>query len=57
MTAALTRFLADERGATALEYGLIGALIFLAIVSAITTFSAKSVAMWNYVSTKIGGSI
>ncbi|MEN5364286.1 Flp family type IVb pilin [Brevundimonas intermedia] len=30
------RFLRDESGATAIEYGLICALIFLAIVSAIS---------------------
>lgn len=31
----LTRFLRDERGATAIEYGLIAALISVAIIAAL----------------------
>ena len=34
----LSRLLADESGATAIEYGLICALIFLVILSAVTAF-------------------
>ena len=36
MTKFVTRFLKDESGATAIEYGLICALIFLAIVGSIS---------------------
>lgn len=36
MKSVIERFLADESGATAIEYGLIGAGIFLAIISALT---------------------
>ena len=32
----IERFLADRSGATAIEYGLIGAGIFLAIITALT---------------------
>ncbi|MDQ1154902.1 Flp family type IVb pilin [Brevundimonas sp. SORGH_AS_0993] len=36
------RFLRDETGATAIEYGLICALIFLAIVGSITALGNSS---------------
>ncbi len=35
-------FCRDERGATAVEYGLIIALIFLVIVGAVTNFATKA---------------
>ena len=38
----LTRFLSDERGATAIEYGLICALVFLVIVTSVTAFGNKT---------------
>jgi pilus assembly protein Flp/PilA len=34
----VSRFLADERGATAIEYGLICSLIFIVIITAVTSF-------------------
>lgn len=34
----MTRFVRDERGATAIEYGLICALIFVAIIAGVTAF-------------------
>ncbi|MDP9102388.1 MAG: Flp family type IVb pilin [Pseudomonadota bacterium] len=37
----LQRFLRDERGATAIEYGLIAALIAVVIVGAVTTIGTK----------------
>ncbi len=37
MTAVFARFLKDESGATAIEYGLIASLIALAIVAGATT--------------------
>ena len=42
-----------ERGATAVEYGLICALIVLAAMGAITGFGQKAIAMWNNVSNEI----
>lgn len=39
----------DRRGATAIEYGLIVALIFLAIAGAVTGFADSANAMWDYV--------
>ena len=37
MTQIFTRFLKDESGATAIEYGLIAALISVAIITGATT--------------------
>jgi pilus assembly protein Flp/PilA len=52
----LTELRKDERGATAVEYGLILALIFLAMVGAVSTFAATTTTMWNDVATKVKGS-
>jgi pilus assembly protein Flp/PilA len=41
------RFNQDERGATAIEYGLIIALIFLVILSALTAFGDTSTGIFN----------
>lgn len=41
----------DERGATAVEYGLILALVFLAMVGAIGTFSDGVIGTWDTVRT------
>ena len=38
----LIRFLRDKRGATAIEYGLICALVFLVIISSVTAFGNKT---------------
>ena len=41
------RFLQEERGATAIEYSLIAALIFLAIVSSIRGFATATAVMYG----------
>lgn len=43
----ITRFLRDEAGATALEYGIILALMFLVILSALTAFGGTSSGIFN----------
>ncbi|KQU28891.1 hypothetical protein ASG63_17900 [Methylobacterium sp. Leaf94] len=43
------RFLEDRSGSTALEYGLIMAMVFLAIVTAMRYFSDQTTAMYNYI--------
>jgi pilus assembly protein Flp/PilA len=52
----LFKLFRDERGATAVEYGLILALIFLAMVGAVGVFANTTTQMWNTVSTKVQGS-
>jgi pilus assembly protein Flp/PilA len=47
------RFLTDESGATAIEYGLIAGLIFLAIVSSIHYYVEHTEAMYK----KIGDAV
>jgi len=43
----------DQSGATAVEYGLILALIFLAMVGAVQSFGNRTTKMWNDVQTTI----
>ena len=43
----------DTRGATAVEYGLILALIFLAMVGAVQTFGQEVIGMWTFISDTI----
>jgi len=43
----LRRFLQDERGATAIEYGLIASLLFLGIVSAIGVYGDSMTNMYE----------
>lgn len=43
----------DRRGATAVEYGLIVALVVLAMLAALSNFANVSVGMWNNVSNKV----
>lgn len=49
MTISLTSFLRDESGATAIEYGLIAALVCLAAVGALTAFADSAIAMYQMV--------
>lgn len=48
-------FYADESGATAIEYSLIMALIFLAILGAVTLFANNATAMFQKITTAITG--
>ncbi len=49
----IARFLKDESGATAIEYGLIVGLIFLVIVSAVTYYTDRTNAMYQKISTAV----
>jgi pilus assembly protein Flp/PilA len=42
----------DTSGATAIEYGLILALIAIAIIAAVQNVAGTTIAMWNNVSTR-----
>ncbi|MEL7430321.1 MAG: Flp family type IVb pilin [Pseudomonadota bacterium] len=53
----LNRFLRDESGATAIEYGLIAALISVAIITAVTNFGSANEAMYNEITTAVDGAI
>ncbi|CAN5168948.1 hypothetical protein BH11PSE5_BH11PSE5_10320 [soil metagenome] len=43
----------SQRGATAVEYGLICAMIVLAMLAALHEVATKSNAMWNNISAKV----
>ena len=45
----------DEEGATAVEYGLILALVFLAMITGVSTFGQTTINMWDDVSNRVRG--
>ena len=49
----LTRFAKDESGATAIEYGLIAALIAVAIIVALTSVGSNLTATFTSVGTSL----
>jgi pilus assembly protein Flp/PilA len=52
----LARLLRDKRGATAVEYGLIAALVVLGAFLGLKNFANTSVNMWNNVSNTVSNS-
>jgi pilus assembly protein Flp/PilA len=53
MSRFLTRFMRDERGATAIEYGLIVALISVVIITAVTNIGKNLNTQFNSINNKI----
>jgi pilus assembly protein Flp/PilA len=49
------RFLADEEGATAIEYALIGALMAAAVVAALAILTPGISAAFQKIATKLSG--
>jgi pilus assembly protein Flp/PilA len=49
----LHRLLANQRGATAIEYGLIAALIAIAMVSALSALGGGAGGMWTNIGTAV----
>lgn len=47
----VAKFLADETGATAIEYALIGSIVSIAIVTAVTAIGTDLVAKFTTVAT------
>lgn len=47
------RFLKDESGATAIEYGLIAALIAVAVIGAATTVGGNTSAGFNNIANEV----
>lgn len=43
----------DRRGATAIEYGLIAAVIVVAMIVIITEVASTTTGLWNNVATKV----
>lgn len=53
----VARFANDESGATAIEYGLIAALIAVGIIAAATTLGGSLSGLFNTISGKLNGAI
>ena len=49
----ISRFVRDESGATAIEYGLIAALIAVVIITALTTIGSNLTTKFNNVATAL----
>jgi pilus assembly protein Flp/PilA len=54
MSQFLTRFLKDESGATAIEYGLIAALIAAVLIGALTAIGTNLNGTFDTISQKVG---
>jgi pilus assembly protein Flp/PilA len=50
---AIKKFLKDEEGVTAIEYGLIACLIAVVIIGSVTLVGTKLDAVFNYVQGKL----
>lgn len=53
----LLRLAQDERAATAIEYGLIVALIAVAIIGSLNFFAGETIGMWDHVSNSLDNAI
>ncbi|BAH74129.1 Flp family type IVb pilin [Solidesulfovibrio magneticus] len=54
MLTAITQFIRDEEGATAVEYGLMAALIAAVIITAVTSIGTNLTTTFNTVATSLG---
>lgn len=52
---AIKKFMQDEEGAAAVEYGLLAALIAVVIIGAVTVVGDRLCATFNTVAVKLGG--
>ena len=57
MTKFISKFVQDESGATAIEYGLIAALIAVVIISAVTALGTSITAQFTEIVTAMGGTV
>ncbi len=53
MTSLVKRFVKDESGATAIEYGLIAAGISVAIIAAVQSLGGKLQNTFNFIGTQL----
>ena len=50
------KLIRDKKAATAVEYGLIIALIVLAMMAGLGQFAGTTIKMWNDIATNVAGS-
>ncbi len=53
MSTLMHRFVVEEEGEEAIEYGLLASLVILAIIGSVTLFASNATAMWQEISTHI----
>jgi pilus assembly protein Flp/PilA len=53
----LREFIVDEDGATAVEYGLIVACVFLAIIGGMSLFAGNANTMYTKIGTAVSGAV
>jgi pilus assembly protein Flp/PilA len=53
----ISRFLTDDGGATAIEYGLIAAMVVVAALAALSAFGDASTGVFNSAMNQIGSAI
>jgi pilus assembly protein Flp/PilA len=53
----IKKFLSDESGATAIEYGLIAALVSVAAIAALGSLGNSLGTMFNSVADELGGAV
>jgi pilus assembly protein Flp/PilA len=53
MSNVLSRFVKDESGATAIEYGLIAALVAVALITAMSSLSGGLTGIFSAIGTKL----
>ena len=52
----ISRLIQDESGATAIEYGLIAALVSVVIIAALTTLGENLSTLFDSIATTVSGS-
>ncbi len=55
MKTLFSRFLSSKSGATAIEYGLIAALVAVVIITAVTTMGGNLSTTFDSIATALGG--
>lgn len=50
----LKSLLRDRRGGTAIEYGLIAALVVIAMIASLTSLANTTIGMWGNVNSRVG---
>ena len=53
--ARLLKLIRDRKAATAVEYGLIVALIVLAMMAGLSQFAGTTIKMWNDIASNVAG--
>ena len=53
----IMKFIREEDGVTAIEYGLIAALIAVVIITAVTLVGTQLASVFNYIGTSLQGAL